>query len=63
MVNLKKSTSVEKSDLFYRCGWSPFEGHIFPSTIERTFVNGNIIVEQGKQVSEITGSRLEFVRD
>jgi dihydroorotase len=63
MFNLKKSTTVDKHNILYKCAWSPFEGHIFPAFIERTFVNGNLLFEQGKQVDEVRGSRLEFERD
>ncbi|RME05774.1 MAG: dihydroorotase, partial [Bacteroidetes bacterium] len=29
IVDLEKEWTVEKSNIFYKCGWSPFEGHTF----------------------------------
>ena len=31
---------VRREDLLYKCGWSPIEGQVFHSRVERTFVNG-----------------------
>ena len=33
--------TVQRSDLRYKCGWSPIEGMTFHSRIERVWVNGN----------------------
>ncbi len=63
MVDLKKTSLVEKSNLLYKCGWSPFEGHTFKSSIVKTFVNGNLVFDNGN-INEIAkGMRLEFDRD
>ena len=42
LVNPNKTETVTKSNLHYKCGWSPFEGHTFSSTIEKTFVSGHL---------------------
>jgi dihydroorotase len=60
MVNPNKRVSVEKSNLLYKCGWSPFEGYTFSNSIERTFVNGRIVYENNAIVESGTGSRLTF---
>ena len=48
VVDAKKPYAVKASNLLYQCGWSPLEGHTFGSTIERTFVNGVCVFEDGK---------------
>jgi len=63
LVDLNKTTHVTKENILYKCGWSPFEGHTFSASIEKTFVNGNLLFDQGKQVDEVMGMRLEFDRE
>lgn len=60
LVNLNKPHNVSKKNLLYKCGWSPFEGHTFKSSVLSTFVNGNIVYENGKINPEIRGKRLTF---
>jgi dihydroorotase len=60
LVNPDKSLTVSKDNLLYKCGWSPFEGTTFSNSIDSTFVNGNLVFEQNKIVSDLCGSRLNF---
>jgi dihydroorotase len=62
LVDLNGATGVSKDNLFYKCNWSPFEGHEFPANIKYTLVNGNIVYENGKINDSIKGSRLTFDR-
>lgn len=62
LVNLNKSWEVTKENILYKCGWSPFEGHQFKASVEKTFVNGNMVYEAGKVIEGTTGSRLLFSR-
>ena len=62
IVDLKKSQLVEKENILYKCGWSPFEGTTFSSTVTHTFVNGNLIYENGGFNESIKGQRLKFER-
>ena len=62
MVDLKKPNTVTKESILYKCGWSPFEGTTFSTTILTTFVNGNIIYNQGEFNDKIKGKRLIFDR-
>lgn len=62
LVDLTKSTEVTKQSILYRCGWSPFEGHHFPASIESTFVNGRLAYHQGNIVEGENGMRLQFNR-
>jgi len=60
IVDSKKSHTVTKESLLYKCGWSPFEGVTFSNEITQTFVNGNCVYNNGKIVSDAIGSRLLF---
>lgn len=60
LVNLHKETTVTKNNILYKCGWSPFEGHTFKSSIEKTFVNGHLVYDQGIFNETQKGSRLLF---
>lgn len=62
LVNLKKSHTVFTDNLYYKCGWSPFEGHTFPSSVEYTFVSGHMVYDQGHFNEDKMGMRLEFDR-
>jgi dihydroorotase len=62
LVNLKETTEVKKENLLYKCGWSPFEGHTFSSKIEKTFVNGYLVYDNGKVNKELHSMRLKFKR-
>lgn len=61
VVDPAKPQPVTKAGLQYQCGWSPFEGHTFGSSIERTFVNGVCVYENGKVRPDAPkGMRLTF---
>lgn len=60
LVNLNKSQTVDKSNILYKCGWSPLEGYTFNSVVEKTFVNGNLVYDLGKFNESAKGERLLF---
>ncbi len=62
LVNLNKPQTVTKENILYKCGWSPFEGHTFKSSIEKTFVNGHLVYDNGKFDESKFGKRLLFDR-
>jgi len=62
MVDLNETTTVSKENLFYKCGWSPLEGFTFPASITHTFVNGNLVYENGVVNDSHKGKRLVFDR-
>jgi dihydroorotase len=62
LVNLSRATLAIKENYFYKCGWSPFEGHTFKSSIDKTFVNGHLVYNQGTFDESRKGSRLTFSR-
>ncbi len=62
LVDMNKGYAVSKQNILYKCGWSPFEGHTFPATVHTTFVNGEVVYEQGKIYEHARGQRLRFDR-
>ena len=61
VVDPKKPYAVQPGNILYQCGWSPLEGHTFSSTIERTFINGVCVFEDGKiRADAPRGMRLKF---
>ena len=60
LVDLKNPWKVDKSNILYKCGWSPFEGHTFLSKITHTFVNGNLVYNNGTFDESSRGQRLTF---
>jgi dihydroorotase len=59
----KKSHTVAREDLLYKCGWSPFEGVRFDYQVAYTFVNGRLVFSEGKIRTDIPGERLHFQYD
>ena len=62
LIDMNKSQTVSKDNILYKCGWSPFEGTTFSSTITHTFVNGNLIYNNGIFNDDIKGKRVTFNR-
>jgi dihydroorotase len=60
LVNLNSPWTVSKENILYKCGWSPFEGTTFHSKIEKTFVNGNLVYDNGKFDESEKGMRMRF---
>lgn len=54
--------SVNKENILYKCGWSPFEGTNFTHRVSHTFVNGNLVYNQGEFDETFRGMRLAFNR-
>jgi len=63
LVDMNNTTTATKENILYKCGWSPLEGFQFPATIEKTFVNGYPVYENGKLDASYRGMRLKFNRD
>ncbi len=61
-VNRNSKNEVKKANIFYKCGWSPFEGITFDSEVKRTFVNGLLAYENGTFSTEKNSKRLTFNR-
>lgn len=62
LIDTNKAQTVSKDNILYKCGWSPFEGTTFSSTITHTFINGNLMYNNGVFNDEIKGKRITFNR-
>ncbi|SKB74559.1 dihydroorotase [Parapedobacter luteus] len=62
LVNLHEPHTVNKENILSKCGWSPFEGHTFQSTITHTLVSGNLVYDRGALQENSNGQRLLFNR-
>ncbi len=62
LVDLNSPWTVDKSNILYKCGWSPMEGETFRSRVTHTFVNGHLVYNKGAIDESVKGSRLRFDR-
>jgi len=62
LIDTEMPQTIDKENILYKCGWSPFEGTTFNSTVTHTFVNGQLIYNQGVFNDKIKGKRLIFNR-
>ncbi len=60
LVNPNRPYTVDSSNILSKCGWSPFMGHTFPCSIEKTFVNGSLVYDNGT-IIEKQGNAKELV--
>jgi dihydroorotase len=62
LADLNNPWNVNKANILYKCGWSPFEGTTFRSRIAYTLVSGNVVYANGTLAEGETGKRLNFNR-
>ena len=62
LIDVNLPHRVTREETLSKCGWSPFEGTIFRSTIVATWVNGHLGWHEGKLDDRQLGKRLEFDR-
>ena len=62
IADLNNPWTVNKDNILYKCGWSPFEGNTFKSRITHTFVNGQLVYNNFKVLDVKAGKRLTFNR-
>jgi len=62
LVDLNNPWNVNKANILYKCGWSPFEGSTFRSKVVYTVVSGNLAYSNGSLIEGKAGMRLSFNR-
>lgn len=62
LINPNQPQTVSKDNILYKCGWSPFEGTRFSSSVTHTFVNGHLIYNNGVFNDNMKGKRITFNR-
>lgn len=62
IVDLNSPWTVNKDNILYKCGWSPFEGSTFKSRITHTILNGQLVYNNFKVLDVKASKRLTFNR-
>ena len=62
VIDPESELTVDRSNILYKCGWSPFEGTKFSHQIKTTFINGEIVYNDGKIVEKNVAKRMLFDR-
>ena len=62
LVNPKAKWQVAPENIYYKCGWSPFDGYNFNHMVVSTFVNGILVYNHGNFDKSHKGMRLTFNR-
>ncbi|MFL2700233.1 MAG: dihydroorotase [Gammaproteobacteria bacterium] len=62
-LDIDKEYAVSEENILYKCGWSPFSGKTFKSSIHMTICNGHIAFQDGQVNQDIPlGMQIEFNR-
>lgn len=62
LVSLEEEYAVSKDNIYSKCGWSPLESTVFRNKVTQTFVNGNLVFDNGTFHSGKFAERLMFDR-
>jgi dihydroorotase len=53
---------INPYNIYYKCGWSPLDDTALRSRVTHTFVNGNLVFDNGIFDETVKGIALEFER-
>lgn len=62
LVDLDRPQRIGEEPILYLCGWSPFEGSSWRSSVEATIVSGHLAYYRGRVNPRPAGMRLEIDR-
>ena len=62
LVDMNASRRISNQTEYSKCGWTPYDGLEVHSLVTHTFVNGNLVYENGVFHEESRGERLVFNR-
>jgi len=60
LVATDRPTPVTRERVLSKCGWSPFEGRTFRSSVRATLVNGQVVYRDGQIIEREAAQRLQF---
>lgn len=63
IVDVDHEWQVQKDNILYKCGWSPFEGNTFRGKVLSTIVSGHLAWHNGAFNEEKMGERLLFEKN
>ena len=62
LVDVNVNKLITNEEVCYKCGWTPYDGFAVQAQVTHTFVNGNLVYENGLFHEESRGQRLSFTR-
>ena len=62
LVDLDTVKPISNATEYTKCGWTPYDGLEVHSRVTHTFVNGNLVFDNGQFYEETKGERLIFNR-
>jgi dihydroorotase len=62
LVDPNDPWKVNKNNILYKCGWSPFEDVTFNSKVTHTFLNGSLVYHNNKFSKDKAAMQLTFNR-
>lgn len=61
LIDPNKTWTVSKENILTKCGWSPFEGYTFHHAVDTTWVNGEIVWQDGQIRDNVHGKELKYL--
>ena len=61
LIDPNKTWIVSKENILTKCGWSPFEGYTFHHAVDTTWVNGEVVWQDGQIRNEVHGKELKYI--
>lgn len=62
LIDPKKEQVIKNENVYYKCGWTAYEGMKLSCSITHTFVNGELVYHNGEFKEDYRGKRLTFNR-
>ena len=62
LVDVNVNKLITNEEVCYKCGWTPYDGTAVHAQVTHTFVNGNLVYENGLFHEKSRGQRLSFTR-
>ncbi len=62
LIDPNKGQTIKNEDVHYKCGWTAYEGMKLSCSVTHTFVNGELVYENGNFKEDFRGKRLTFNR-
>ncbi len=58
VVDLSKTRVIHNRDMFYKCGWTAFNGERAKGAVEKTIVRGEVVFDNGKFLENFFGKEV-----
>ena len=62
LIDPKKEQTISNENVYYKCGWTAYEGMKLSCSVTHTFVNGELVYHNGSFKEDYRGKRLTFNR-